>query len=158
MKIAVFPGSFDPITRAHVDIIDRALGLFDQIYIAVGVNAAKKGLLAREERLQLIQELYASQAERVHVESFTGLTVDYCRQVGARYILRGIRNTQDFEFENAIAQNNKFLAPEIETYFLLSQAGVGHISSSIVRDVLNNGGDISSMVPAEIIPFLKSKV
>ncbi|MBP3943604.1 pantetheine-phosphate adenylyltransferase [Sphingobacteriaceae bacterium WQ 2009] len=158
MRIAVFPGSFDPITKAHCELIERGLGLFDQIIVAVGVNASKKGLLAREERLQLIRDVFPAKAEKVLVQSFTGLTVDFCKQVGAHYILRGIRNTQDFEFENAIAQNNKLLAPEIETYFLVSQAGMGHISSSIVRDVLQHGGDISSMVPATIIPYLKGKI
>ncbi len=157
MKIAVFPGSFDPITKAHVEIIKRGLGLFDKIYIAIGVSAAKKGFLSNEERIELIQKVFGSYADQVVVESFSGLTVEYCRSVGAKYILRGIRNTQDFDFENSLAQNNKKMAPEIETYFLISDSGYGHISSTIVRDVWRHRGDISSMVPLEILEDLMKK-
>ncbi len=154
MKIAVFPGSFDPFTYAHKDLVDRSLTLFDKVYIAVGVNASKKGLMGNEERKLAIEELYRDQ-DRVVVDIFTGLTVDYCKKVGATFILRGLRNTKDFEYEDAIAQNNLIMAPTIETYFLISRSGTAHISSTIVRDILGNGGNVDRLVPPEILAFVK---
>ncbi|MDR2282831.1 MAG: pantetheine-phosphate adenylyltransferase [Sphingobacterium sp.] len=154
MKIAVFPGSFDPFTYAHKDLVDRSLTLFDKVYIAVGVNASKKGLMGNEERKLAIEELYRGQ-DRVVVDIFTGLTVDYCKKVGATFILRGLRSTKDFEYEDAIAQNNLIMAPTIETYFLISRSGTAHISSTIVRDILGNGGNVDRLVPPEILAFVK---
>jgi len=156
MKIAVFPGSFDPVTSAHRDIVLRALSLFDKVIVAVGINSEKKGLLSHEERVTLLTQVFVDH-QQVEVTSYSGLTVDFCKQRGAQYILRGLRNTNDYEFENAIAQNNKQLAPEIETIFLMSTSGTGHISSTIVRDVVLHQGDISSMVPTEVIIFLKNR-
>ncbi|SKB53056.1 Phosphopantetheine adenylyltransferase [Sphingobacterium nematocida] len=156
MKIAVFPGSFDPFTLAHKDLVDRSLTLFDKVYIAVGVNAEKKGLMDFDQRKKAIEELYKNE-ERVVVDLFSGLTVDYCKRIGATFILRGLRNSKDLEYEDAIAQNNLILAPEIETYFLLSRSGTGHISSTIVRDILRNGGPVDSLVPPEVRAFLDTK-
>lgn len=153
MNIAVFPGSFDPFTFAHKDLVDRSLSLFDKVYIAVGVNATKQGMMPYEDRKKAIQTLYTNEG-RVVVDLFSGLTVDYCKKVGARFILRGLRNTKDLEYEDAIAQNNLILAPEIETYFLLSRSGTGHISSTIVRDILKNEGKVNHLVPAEVLAFL----
>ena len=150
MKIAVFAGSFDPFTFAHQDLVDRGLGLFDKIIIAIGVNSSKKGLLPladREKGIKLLFEKYTN----VEVQQFSGLTVDFCKRAGASYILRGLRNTDDFEFEKAIAQNNSLLAPTIETYFLMTKSGLAHISSTIVRDILSNGGDVSALVPEIIL-------
>lgn len=154
MKIAVFPGSFDPFTLAHKDLVDRSLSLFDKVYIAIGVNAAKKGLMSFEDRKAAIESLYTGD-ERVVVETFTGLTINFCRQVNAKFILRGLRNAKDLDFENPIAQNNLILAPEIETYFLMSRTGTGHISSTIVRDILANGGNVDQLVSSEILAFIK---
>ena len=154
MKIAVFAGSFDPFTLAHQDIVERALPLFDKIIIAVGVNAAKKGLLSFDDRVAGIKALFANN-NQVEVQQFTGLTTAFCRTVNARYILRGLRNTKDFDFENAIAQNNLILAPEIDTYFLMARTGLAHISSTIVRDILHHQGDVSALVPAEVLAFIK---
>ena len=154
MKIAVFPGSFDPFTSAHKDLVDRALSLFDKIYIAIGVNSAKKGLMDFETRKAAITELYKVES-KVIVDTFTGLTVDYCQKVGAQFILRGLRNATDLDFENAIAQNNLILAPEIETYFLLARTGLSHISSTIVRDILANGGAVDTLVPSGVLKFIK---
>ncbi len=156
ITIAIFPGSFDPVTLAHRDIVIRALELFDRIVVAVGVNSEKKGLLSHQERADILSKVFADQP-RVEVTTYSGLTVEYCKRIGGQYILRGLRNTNDFEFENAIAQNNKQLQPDIETIFLMSTSGTGHISSTIVRDVVLHNGDISSMVPSEVITFLKNK-
>lgn len=156
MKTAVFPGSFDPFTFAHKDLVDRSLTLFDKVHIAVGVNAMKNGLMDFEQRKEAIQELYKNE-EKVTVDLFSGLTIDYCRHIGARFILRGLRNSKDLEYEDAIAQNNLILAPEIETYFLVSRSGMGHISSTIVRDILRNGGSVDTLVPPEVRFFLETK-
>jgi len=150
MKTAVFPGSFDPITNAHVDIVKRAKSLFDKIYVAIGVNTTKKGFFSQEERLQLVQQVFSVEDDAVEAVQFDGLTVDFCRKVGARYILRGMRSTVDFEFEKAIALNNAILAPEIETVFLVSSSGLSHISSTIIREILSNGGDVSQLVPTPV--------
>lgn len=157
MKTAVFPGSFDPFTLAHQDLVERALPLFDKIIIAVGYNASKKGMLDHDERVDAIKDVFRDN-QRVEVVKYSGLTVDFCRKVDAGYILRGLRNTGDFEFENAIAQNNLLLNPMVESYFLMSRSGRAHISSTIVRDVWFNGGDVSAMVPVEILNLLKKKL
>ncbi|GGH17553.1 pantetheine-phosphate adenylyltransferase [Sphingobacterium alkalisoli] len=154
MRIAVFPGSFDPFTLAHKDLVDRSLSLFDKIYIAIGVNSSKKGLMAFEKRKSAIESVYVN-SDQVIVGLFSGLTVDYCSSVGARFILRGLRNANDLIYEDAIAQNNLILAPHIETYFLLSRSGTAHISSTIVRDILANGGAIDRLVPQEVIDFIE---
>lgn len=153
MQIAVFPGSFDPFTYAHQDLVERALPLFDKIIIAVGVNSVKKGIMTFDERVASIENLFTTN-EQIEVKQFTGLTVDFCHIVGANFILRGLRNSNDFEFENAIAQNNLLLAPTVESYFLMARSGLAHISSTIVRDIFTNGGDISELVPLEIQKYL----
>lgn len=153
MKIAVFPGSFDPFTLAHKDLVDRGLGLFDKIIIAIGVNITKNGLMDYDSRKAAITKLY-SDTPQVEVLTFTGLTVEFCKVQGADYILRGLRNSKDLEYEDAIAQNNLLLAPAIESYFLLSRSGTAHISSTIVRDIWANGGDVSHLLPKEIVEAL----
>ncbi len=158
MKTAVFPGSFDPITLAHADIVKRALSLFDRIYIAVGMNSTKKNLLPPEIRRQLIEAIFPADSGQVVVVQYEGLTVDFCREVHATHLLRGLRSVSDFEFENAIAQNNLSLAPDIETVFLVSTPGLAHISSTIVRDVLHHKGDISSMVPPVVADLIRPHV
>ena len=154
MKIAVFPGSFDPFTIAHQDLIKRALPLFDKIYIAIGVNSSKVGMMDVESRRSSITELYRGN-DQVEVEFYNGLTVDYCESIGANFILRGLRNGTDLDYENIIAQNNLLLAPQIETYFLVSRSGEAHISSTIVRDIWKNNGDISHLVPDIILQYIK---
>ena len=145
MKKAVFPGSFDPITLGHVDVIYRGLELFDEVIIALGINADKKYLFNLSQREAFIANLFA-QESRIKVVCYEGLTVDLCKKEGAQYILRGLRNTTDFEFEKAIAQANTKLQG-IETILLYSKPEHAFISSSIVRDVLRNQGDYSFMVP-----------
>jgi len=148
MRRSIFPGSFDPITLGHVDIVNRALPLFDEIIIAIGINADKKYMFTLEERINFIKENYKNEP-KVKVETYSGLTTDYCTKVKANFILRGLRNPADFEFEKAIAQTNRKLS-EIETVFLLTSANTAYISSSIVRDVYRHGGDISKFVPKSV--------
>lgn len=150
MKRAVFPGSFDPITNGHLDIINRALPLFDEIIIAIGTNAAKKYMFPLEQRINWIQESFVNEPKIkvTHYENL--LTVDYCKQVDANFIIRGLRNPADFEFEKAIAQTNRRLNSDIETVFLLTSAGLSSVSSSIVREVMQFKGDYSSLVPKSV--------
>lgn len=148
MKTAVFPGSFDPITLGHYDIIKRGISLFDKIYVAIGVNAEKKYMFSLEERMHFIKEAFKDEP-KIEVITYKGLTIDLCRKVGADFILRGLRNPADFEFEKAIAHTNRELS-KIETVFLLTAARTSYISSSIVRDVLRNGGDYTILVPDSV--------
>ena len=147
-KTAVFPGSFDPLTLGHTDIIDRGLPLFDEIIIAIGTNSSKKYMFSLEERRKFIEETYADEP-KIRVDTYEGLTIDYCSKVGSQFILRGLRNPADFEFEKAIAQTNRKMS-EIETVFLLTSADTSYISSSIVRDILFNKGDVSMLVPRAV--------
>lgn len=150
-RIALFPGSFDPITLGHVDIIERAVPLFDEIRIAVGTNSAKNYLFSLEQRVQWIEETFA-QEPKVSVITYEGLTVDFAREQGVQFLLRGLRNPADFEFEKAIAQANREMVPDLETVFLLTSARYAYISSSIVREVYNHGGDFQKFVPATVQP------
>lgn len=145
MRRAIFPGSFDPLTLGHFDIISRGITLFDELYIAIGINADKKYMFSLEERKKFIEEAFANEP-KIKVVTYKGLTVDFCKEIGANFILRGLRNPADFEFEKAIAHTNRKLS-EIETVFLLTSSGKSYISSSIVRDVIRNGGDYTSLVP-----------
>ncbi|MDY8134218.1 pantetheine-phosphate adenylyltransferase [Aquimarina sp. 2201CG5-10] len=149
MRRAVFPGSFDPITLGHYDIIERGLTLFDEIILAIGVNAEKKYMFSLEERKNFIEEAFKDEP-KIKVMTYKGLTVDFCKQQNSEFILRGLRNPGDFEFEKAIAHTNRKMA-EIETVFLLTSSGKSYISSSIVRDVIRNGGDVSELVPDTVI-------
>ncbi|MBU2061495.1 MAG: pantetheine-phosphate adenylyltransferase [Bacteroidetes bacterium] len=148
MKKAIFPGSFDPITLGHEDIIKRAIPLFDEIVIAIGINAEKKYMFSLEDRKRFIEETFKNEPS-VTVISYEGLTIDLCKKLGADFILRGLRNPADFEFEKAIAHTNRYLS-KIETVFLLTAARTSYISSSIVRDVLRNGGEYQKLVPRAV--------
>jgi len=153
MKIALFPGSFDPVTKAHVDIIKRSVGLFDKLYIGVGDNSSKKGLLSVATREQMLRAVFGEEP-KIHIIAYEGLTVDFARSIGAGYMIRGIRTVSDFEYEKAIAQMNHSLAPEIESIFIVSKPGYSSISSTIVREILRHNGDVSQFVPKEALPFL----
>nr|WP_299388385.1 pantetheine-phosphate adenylyltransferase [Allomuricauda sp.] len=145
MRRAIFPGSFDPLTLGHYDIIQRGITLFDELLIAIGINADKKYMFSLEERTRFISEAFKDEP-KIKVVTYEGLTVDFCKKVDANFILRGLRNPADFEFEKAIAHTNRQLS-EIETVFLLTSSGKSFISSSIVRDVIRNGGDYTGLVP-----------
>lgn len=148
MKRAIFPGSFDPITLGHYDIIQRGVTLFDELIIAIGINADKKYMFSLEERKKFIEEAFKDEP-KIKVVTYKGLTVDFCQKNDVEFILRGLRNPADFEFEKAIAHTNRDLAP-IETVFLLTTASTSYISSSIVRDVIRNNGDYTKLVPKSV--------
>ena len=148
MKRAIFPGSFDPLTLGHYDIIKRGLPLFDEVIVAIGVNSDKKYMFTLEERQQFIEDAFADEP-KVKVTTYEGLTVDYCKEIDADFILRGLRNPADFEFEKAIAHTNRELE-NIETVFLLTSAKTSFISSSIVREVIRYNGDYTKLVPKSV--------
>lgn len=148
-KICLFPGTFDPITKGHVDIICRALSLFDKMVIGVGINSGKQPMFDADQRVNWIKEIFKNEP-RISVSAYEGLTINFCKEVEAHYILRGIRYVSDFEYERAIADMNRTLMPEVETFFLTSASQYATISSTLVRDVIRNGGDVSSIIPAEV--------
>ena len=148
-KIAVFAGSFDPFTVGHESIVKRSLPLFDKIIIAVGTNIHKKEFCPLEKRLEMIREVMSDET-KVILDHYTGLTIDFCKKVGAKYLLRGLRTSADFEFERAIAQLNKAMYPEIESVFLLTLPEHTPINSTIVRDIIRFGGDASKFIPKKI--------
>ncbi|MBK6483490.1 MAG: pantetheine-phosphate adenylyltransferase [Chitinophagales bacterium] len=155
-KIAVFPGSFDPVTIGHIDIINRGLPLFDKMIIGIGVNSQKKYLFPLEKRISWLQKIFEFEP-KIEVQSYTGLTVNFCETHLARYILRGIRSSGDFEFERAVSQTNRVLSRNIETIFILANPSLASVSSSIVRDVIMNGGDPSPFIPEEIENLVQRK-
>ncbi len=148
MRRALFPGSFDPITNGHYDIIKRGVKLFDEVIVAIGVNSEKKYMFSLEERKHFIEEAFKNEP-KVKVVTYEGLTIDFCKEIDAEFILRGLRNPADFEFEKAIALTNRKLS-KIETVFLLTASRTSYISSSIVRDVIRNNGDYTVLVPESV--------
>lgn len=148
MKTAVFPGSFDPIHNGHREIVERMLPLFDKLIIAVGVNADKKYLFTTEQRLQWLKEVFGNEP-KISIEQYSGLTADFCKQRNAAYLIRGLRNSSDFEFEKAIAQMNRKLGG-IETVFVISSPEHAPLSSTILRDIIVNGGSVNDLVPIKI--------
>ena len=151
MRRAVFPGSFDPVTIGHYDIIERGVTLFDEVILAIGVNSAKKYMFSLEQRLHFLEETFKDEP-KIKVMSYKGLTIDFCKEQDVEFILRGLRNPGDFEFEKAIAHTNRKLSG-IETVFLLTSSGKSYISSSIVREVIRHGGDCSDLVPEVVRPY-----
>jgi pantetheine-phosphate adenylyltransferase len=154
MKIAVFPGSFDPITIGHVDLVKRAIPMFDRIIIAIGINSTKKSLFSLEQREEWLKQVFAD-SPSVSIDHFNGLTAHYCQTIGARYLLRGLRNASDFDYEKTISQLNHIVGGGIETVFLIAQPEFSHISSTIVREILIGGGDAKLFIPPQIAAEVK---
>ncbi len=148
-KTAIFPGSFDPITIGHVDLVRRAIPLFDEIIVAVGINSQKKYLFDLDQRLQWLEAVFADNPS-VMVDSYEGLTAHFCKKRNARYLLRGLRNASDFDYEKTISQLNNIVGEGIETVFLISQPAYSHISSTIVREIIRGKGDASAFLPKEV--------
>lgn len=148
-RICLFPGTFDPITLGHVDIINRALPLFDKIIVGIGLNSAKAPMFSAEQRLQWINDIYQNES-KVEGAVYDGLTIDYCNKIGARFILRGIRYVSDFEYEKTIADANRTLDNSIETIFLTGEPKYTSVASTIVRDIIRNGGDATPFLPTTV--------
>jgi pantetheine-phosphate adenylyltransferase len=151
MSVAVYPGSFDPITNGHLDVIRRASGVFERVIVGVLANPRKQPLLSVGDRIDIIREALAADGasvERIEVDSFDGLTVDFCRARGAQFVVRGLRAISDFETEMQLAHNNRKLAPEVDTVFFMTAVEHGYVSSSLVKEIASFGGDVSEMIPA----------
>lgn len=154
MKVAVFPGSFDPITLGHQNIVERALPLFDKVIVAIGTNSTKQYLFDLEKRKAMIEATFGH-LDNVSVETYKGLTIDFCQSKGANYIIRGIRNVADYNYENGIAQMNKAMNEDIETLFMTTLPAYSAINSTIVRDILVNGGNVEQFIPKAVSQLIK---
>ena len=157
MKIAIYPGSFDPITYGHLDILKNAAGIFDKVIIAVAHNGAKSGFLSVEERVQLIKKSITD-IENAEVDSFDGLTIEYAKKRGANVLIRGLRAVSDFEFEMQLSQTNSALCDDIKTVFLTTKPKYNFISSSTIKEIYTNGGDISKFVPKAVDEYLSKRI
>lgn len=153
-KICLFPGTFDPVTFGHIDIIERSISLFDKLYIGIGVNANKQPMFSADQRRGWLKEIFKNEP-KVDVVIYEGLTVDCCRNINANYILRGIRYVSDFEYEKAIADMNRSLDPDVETIFLTCLPQYTSVASTLVRDVMRNGGDVTQFVPDVVLQSIK---
>lgn len=156
MKIAIYPGSFDPITKGHLDILKNAAGIFDKVIIAVAHNGEKKGFLTVEERVELIKKS-VEELENVEVDAFEGLTIEYAKKTGAQILIRGLRAVSDFEYEMQLSQTNSALCDEVKTVFLTTKPKYNFISSSNIKEILKNGGDISKFVPKPVFEYLNTR-
>ena len=161
MDVAVYPGSFDPVTNGHLDVIRRATAAFERLVVGVLANPRKRAVLSVDERIAILDaalaaELGAATASRVEVARFDGLTVEFCRQRGARFIVRGLRAISDFETEMQLAHNNRILAPEVDTVFFMTSQEQGYVSSSLVREICAFGGDVSTMIPVAALGPLRT--
>lgn len=154
MRICLFPGTFDPVTLGHVDIINRAIPLFDKIVVGIGINSSKNPMFSPEQRVEWLHEIYKDES-RVDSAMYDGLTIDYCKVIGARFILRGIRYVSDFEYEKTIADANRTMDHNIETIFLTGEPKYTSVASTIVRDIIRNGGNASPFLPEAVINSLK---
>lgn len=154
MRICLFPGTFDPVTYGHIDIIDRSLRLFDKLVIGIGINANKQPMFSDEQRVAWVKAIYYNEP-KIDCVTYEGLTVDCCKRIGATYILRGIRYVNDFEYEKAIADMNRSLDGEIETLFLTCLPKFTSVASTLVRDVIRNGGDVSQFVPDVVLNSIR---
>jgi pantetheine-phosphate adenylyltransferase len=156
MRICLFPGTFDPLTLGHVDIINRALPLFDKIVVGIGINTAKAPMFTPEQRVEWIKEIYKDE-DRVEGAFYEGLTINFCKKIGANFILRGIRYVSDFEYEKTIADANRTLDKSIETIFLTGEPKYTSVASTIVRDIIRNGGNASPFLPEVVYQSIEKK-
>lgn len=150
MRISLFPGTFDPITKGHVDVIRRAAPLFDKIVIGVGINSGKQPMFSIEQRVDWINEIFKND-DKIEAQAYEGLTIKFCKEIGAKFILRGVRYVSDFEYEKGIADMNRMLSNDIETIFLTSSPEYSTVSSTLVRDVIRNGGNVKMFLPDEVM-------
>ncbi len=157
LKTAIYPGSFDPITKGHLDVLKRAAGIFDKVIMAVLVNGSKNSFLPLDDRIELIKES-CKDLDNVEVDSFDGLTIDYAKLKGANILIRGLRAVSDFEYEMQLSQTNSALAPEINTVFLITKPKYNFISSSTVKEIATMNGDVSKFVPPPVAKYLKEKI
>jgi pantetheine-phosphate adenylyltransferase len=157
MKTAIFPGSFDPVTLGHVEIITRGLQMFDKVIVAIGANSQKQYYFTLEQRMEMLRKTFAGEP-RIEVASYTGLTVDFAKQNNALFLLRGVRGAADLEYEKSIALINRHLAPGIETVFLISSGETSHISSTLVREVIKHKADVQGLVPEAILDMVRSRI
>ena len=155
-RICLFPGTFDPVTLGHIDIIDRALPLFDKIYVGIGINSSKSPMFSAEQRMEWFRDIYHNEP-KVESVVYDGLTVNYCKTIGATFILRGIRYVSDFEYEKTIADANRTLDKNIETIFLTGEPKYTSVASTIVRDIIRNGGDASPFLPDAVNISLQNR-
>ncbi len=153
MRICLFPGTFDPVTLGHVDIVNRALPLFDKIIIGVGTNTAKTPMFSAQQRIEWFNQIYANEP-KIECAAYEGLTIDYCKKIGAQFILRGIRFVSDFEYEKSIADANRTMDQQIETIFLTGEPKYTSVASTIVRDILKNNGNATPFLPKAVIDTL----
>ncbi|MFT3903804.1 MAG: pantetheine-phosphate adenylyltransferase [Niabella sp.] len=153
-RICLFPGTFDPITLGHEDIINRAIPLFDKIIVGIGINTSKKPMFTPEQRLKWVNDIYKNEPS-IGAAIYEGLTIDFCRKIGAKFILRGIRYVSDFEYEKTIADANRAMAKDIETVFLTGEPKYTSVASTIVRDIIKNNGDASAFLPETVYTSLK---
>ena len=156
-RVVVFPGSFDPLTKGHINVIERGVEIFDEVIVAVAVNLSKNGTFNLDERLEILRDIFTGR-EDISVDCFDGLLVDYVKKKGTNVILRGLRTVTDFEYELTMALANKSICPEVETVFLVSASTYGHISSSLIKEVVALGGSVSNMVPPAVEEKLRAKL
>lgn len=157
MVKAIYPGSFDPVTRGHLDLVQRALPLFDQLTVAVAINRQKTATFTPEERVAMLRDVLPADP-KLSVIAFHGLVVDFCRERGIRAILRGVRTVSDFEYEYQLALTNRHLSPDIETVFVMPSVEYSFVSSSLIKDIVKNGGDVGHFLPQEVEQRLRDRL
>lgn len=156
--VAVYPGSFDPPTLGHINVVERSAAIFDEVIVAVAKSTSKRYVFSTAERVELWKKLVPKKRKNVRVDTFSGLLVDYCEKKGARILLRGLRNTTDFEYEISMAHTNRTMKPDVETIFIMTEGGLSHLSSSLIKEIVMLGGSVKGMVPPMVERELKKRI